>query len=72
MKSDFGDILDKNTGILSIISGKGVYTSDDFTQILKLKFRWYTSVFLKKLKLNQFLAFKSQNQVLYFLFTSSY
>ena len=46
MKSDFGDILDKNTGILSIISGKSVYTSGDFTQILKLKFRWYTSVFL--------------------------
>ena len=39
MKSDFGDILDKNTGILSINSGKGVYTSDDFTQILKFKFR---------------------------------
>ena len=49
MKSDFGDILDKNTGILSIISRKGVYTSDDFTQNLKLKFRWYTSVFLKSL-----------------------
>ena len=27
MKSDFGDILDKNTGILSIISGKSVYTA---------------------------------------------
>ena len=58
-------------GYFYYISQKDLCSIEDLTNILKIKFRWYSGVFLKKLKVNPFIDSKSRNQVLFFLLYSS-